>query len=203
MSVPAGNDPFSGTNTKNILQHILSPKVVDTGSGAHAVKLDMINIDNVYASGNFYVNGTPINTSPPVPSVTVAIPLTTQLTSLAVSGGSVDVSTSISLTAGKFYSVSGYLTIQYTDAAIPFTGSDLHILLRSVSTTNRTVLSSSTLTTTPTTVAGEKRILISGMIRGGTPTSNLELTLTLSGPEAAYASGIVCGFTYLTVLQVA
>lgn len=54
MSVTPGNDPFSGSNTKNILQHLISPKIVDTGSGAHAVKIDMINLDNVYASGRFY-----------------------------------------------------------------------------------------------------------------------------------------------------
>lgn len=51
MSVTPGNDPFSGTNTKNILQHVLSPKIVDTGGGAYAVQLDLINIDNIYLSG--------------------------------------------------------------------------------------------------------------------------------------------------------
>jgi hypothetical protein len=50
MSVPAGNDPFSGSNTRNILQHILSPKIVDTGSGAHAVSIDLINVDHIYLS---------------------------------------------------------------------------------------------------------------------------------------------------------
>lgn len=51
MSVSPGNDPFSGSNTKNILQHIISPKIVDTGSGAHAVKTDLINMDGIYAQG--------------------------------------------------------------------------------------------------------------------------------------------------------
>ena len=50
MSVPAGNDPFSGSNTRNILQHIISPKIVDAGSGAHVVKTDLINIDHIYSS---------------------------------------------------------------------------------------------------------------------------------------------------------
>lgn len=50
MSVTPGNDPFSGSNTRNILQHIISPKIVDTGSGAHSVKTDLINIDNAYTS---------------------------------------------------------------------------------------------------------------------------------------------------------
>lgn len=51
MSVQAGNDPFSGTNTKNILQHIISPKIVDDGSGGYAVKTDLINVDGIFAKG--------------------------------------------------------------------------------------------------------------------------------------------------------
>jgi hypothetical protein len=43
-----GNDPFSGTNTRNILQHIISPKIVSDGSTGYAVKTDLINIDNAY-----------------------------------------------------------------------------------------------------------------------------------------------------------
>lgn len=60
MSVTPGNDPFSGSNTKNILQHIISPKVVNTGSGAHSVKTDLINIDHIYSSmrGTVTANGT-------------------------------------------------------------------------------------------------------------------------------------------------
>ena len=49
-----GNDPFSGSNTRNLLQHIISPKIVSDGSSGYAVKTDLINIDNVYASGRFY-----------------------------------------------------------------------------------------------------------------------------------------------------
>jgi hypothetical protein len=47
MATP-GNDPFSGTTTRDLLQHIISPKIVSDGSTGYAVKTDLINIDNVY-----------------------------------------------------------------------------------------------------------------------------------------------------------
>lgn len=49
-----GNDPFSGSNTRNLLQHIISPKIVSDGSSGYGVKTDLINIDNVYISGRFF-----------------------------------------------------------------------------------------------------------------------------------------------------
>ena len=56
MSTGPGHDPFSGSNTRNILLHIVSPKIVNDGSGGYTVKTDLINIDNVYATG--FVGGT-------------------------------------------------------------------------------------------------------------------------------------------------
>lgn len=50
MTTP-GNDPFSGTNTRNILQHIISPKIVSDGSTGYAVNTDLINVDGIYAKG--------------------------------------------------------------------------------------------------------------------------------------------------------
>lgn len=55
MATP-GNDPFSGTNTRNILQHIISPKVVSDGSSGYAVKTDLINVDNAYTKGTIYTS---------------------------------------------------------------------------------------------------------------------------------------------------
>lgn len=49
MTTP-GNDPFSGTNTRNILQHIISPKIVSDGSTGYAVKTDVINVDHIYSN---------------------------------------------------------------------------------------------------------------------------------------------------------
>jgi hypothetical protein len=41
-------DPFANTTTvKNILQHIISPKIVSNGSGGYVTKTDIINIDNI------------------------------------------------------------------------------------------------------------------------------------------------------------
>jgi len=51
-----GTDPFSGTTTRNILQHIISPKVVSDGVFGYVVKTDLINIDNAYINNNLYVD---------------------------------------------------------------------------------------------------------------------------------------------------
>ena len=41
-------DPFANTVTvKNILQHIISPKIVSDGSGGYVTKTDLANIDNI------------------------------------------------------------------------------------------------------------------------------------------------------------
>lgn len=44
------SDPFANTTTvKNILQHVLSPKIVSNGSGGYVTKTDLVNIDTVNA----------------------------------------------------------------------------------------------------------------------------------------------------------
>ena len=41
-------DPFANTVTvKNILNHIISPKIVKDGSGGYTTKTDLVNIDNI------------------------------------------------------------------------------------------------------------------------------------------------------------
>lgn len=50
MTTP-GNDPFSGTTTRDLLQHVISPKIVSDGSSGYAVKTDLINVDGIYAKG--------------------------------------------------------------------------------------------------------------------------------------------------------
>jgi hypothetical protein len=52
-----GNDPFSGSNTRNLLQHLVSPKIVENGSGGYQVRVDLTNVDNIYASGTIYGGG--------------------------------------------------------------------------------------------------------------------------------------------------
>ena len=54
-----GVDPFSGTNTRNLLKHVFAPKIVSSGSD-YQVKLDMLNVDNVYISGTVQGQNVPI-----------------------------------------------------------------------------------------------------------------------------------------------
>lgn len=43
------SDPLAGTSTRNILQHILSPKLVGPTGGTYSVKTDLINIHTLTA----------------------------------------------------------------------------------------------------------------------------------------------------------
>jgi hypothetical protein len=49
-----GTDPFSGTNTRNLLKHVFAPKIVDGTSGGYDVKIDMLNVDNIYITGDVF-----------------------------------------------------------------------------------------------------------------------------------------------------
>jgi hypothetical protein len=49
-----GNDPFSNTNSRNVLKHLISPKVVSQLAGGYVVKTDLINVDNIYITGGIY-----------------------------------------------------------------------------------------------------------------------------------------------------
>ena len=40
-------------STQNIIQGIVSPKVVSDGTGGYQVKTDIVNVDNVTVSGSF------------------------------------------------------------------------------------------------------------------------------------------------------
>lgn len=44
------SDPYAGTTTRNVLQHIISPKIVGATGGSYSVKTDLINIDTVNTS---------------------------------------------------------------------------------------------------------------------------------------------------------
>lgn len=60
MPVP-GNDPFSNSSVQNVLQHTISPKIVTDGSSGYTVKTDLINVDNIYVTGNVYSNNVPLS----------------------------------------------------------------------------------------------------------------------------------------------
>jgi hypothetical protein len=208
-----GNDPFSGTNTRNLLQHIISPKVVTDGSSGYAVKTDLINVDNVYLTGGIYgpsgavysATGATGPSGPPglttTPSVTNVVTLTSTFNTLAGTGGtSSSLDMGVSLTAGKWYSVSGYIII--SPVAGTFTGSDFYFALTSDGIPNRTQLISSTLSVTPTSSNNIKIVLISGLIRAGTGSTKLVGFMTLSGPESLYLSAATCTLNYLSVWQI-
>lgn len=56
-------DPFANTTTvKNILQHVISPKIVKDGNGGYVTKTDLVNVHNlVFSSVDRTVLSTPEN----------------------------------------------------------------------------------------------------------------------------------------------
>jgi len=56
MATP-GSDPFSGTNSRNILQHMISPKLLANSTGGYDAKVDLINVDNLYVTGDGVESG--------------------------------------------------------------------------------------------------------------------------------------------------
>jgi len=48
----ASSDPFSGTNTRNLLQHVFSPKLVQNVTGGYDVKVDVLNVDRINITGD-------------------------------------------------------------------------------------------------------------------------------------------------------
>jgi hypothetical protein len=114
----SGNDPFSGTNTRNLLEHVFSPKIVQgvTGPsvGGYDVRLDLINIDNIYTTGTIYGPSGPISggagttgyTGPtgPTGSMPPVIPLTITPSpgTLTPSDDAIFLSNSISCPAGTY-----------------------------------------------------------------------------------------------------
>ena len=135
MATP-GNDPFSGSNTRNLLQHVFSPKIVQgvTGAsiGGYDVRVDLINIDNIYTTGTIYGPSGPISggpTGPTGPGYTgstgptgpngigvgiTGITGTVGTLSNAVAGGNIFFPLSSSLIPGKAYLVSAVLSITPT-----------------------------------------------------------------------------------------
>ena len=138
-----GNDPFSGSNTRNLLQHVFSPKIVQgvTGAsiGGYDVRLDMINVDNIYTTGTIYGPSGPISgggatgatgpTGPTGPGYTgstgptgpnglgVGITGITGTVGVLTAGGAVGyiyIPLSSSLIPGKAYLVSAVLNITPT-----------------------------------------------------------------------------------------
>jgi hypothetical protein len=52
----SSSDPFSGTNTRNLLQHVFSPKITGTTNAGYNVKVDLVNIDKIATSGDITIS---------------------------------------------------------------------------------------------------------------------------------------------------
>lgn len=48
----SSSDPFSGTNTRDLLKHVFSPKIVGTTNGGYNVKVDILNVDRINITGD-------------------------------------------------------------------------------------------------------------------------------------------------------
>lgn len=73
------NDPFSGTNTRNILEHLISTKIVGATGGGYQVKTDLINVDNIYITGEIFG---------PTGGNTIVSPTPIYLNSITIAGSS-------------------------------------------------------------------------------------------------------------------
>ena len=117
MSGP-GNDPFSGSSIQNVLQHTISPKIVTDGSGGYTVKADLINVDNLYVTGDVYRNGSSINRY-----ISILPTTTTTNSPVSIEGGSVAIgeesgdtthgafTTSVGSGAGQTFQENGAVAI--------------------------------------------------------------------------------------------
>jgi len=107
-------DPFENTTTvKNILQHVISPKVVSDGASGYIVRTDLVHVHNL-----IFEKGTPTEDG------TSAHPFTTQCGSVNLSGASVTVYHSrVTLTSIVFATIiSGSSSISIS-RVIPAVGS--------------------------------------------------------------------------------
>lgn len=107
-------DAFENTTTvKNILQHVISPKVVSDGASGYIVRTDLVHVHNL-----IFEKGTPTEDG------TSAHPFTTQCGSVNLSGASVTVYHSrVTLTSIVFATIiSGSSSISIS-RVIPAVGS--------------------------------------------------------------------------------
>lgn len=98
-------DPFSSTTTRNLLQHIVSPKLVSDGSTGVVARTDLINVDDLRMSGKVIL---PTTTSSFTVCNSSAIPTNRGDSAIAIGNGAG--TTSQSLQAIAIGSLSGYLS---------------------------------------------------------------------------------------------
>ena len=96
-----GNDPFSTSNNRNLLQHIFSPKIVTSPTG-FVPKVDMINVDNVYLTGTANNATGVIGAFPPTTTSTYSTHA-----QFSTSSSSVEITIPNTLAVGNYYVTIG------------------------------------------------------------------------------------------------
>jgi hypothetical protein len=199
-----GNDPFSNTNSRNVLKHLISPKVVSQLAGGYVVKTDLINVDNLYLTGGIYgptgavysATGATGPSGPSGPSGTLSAPnsyffnsvTSAPSANLKIAGGGVTsvYTSNIPLTAGKWYLVSGTLSIT---VGTPFvTSSVLTMFVTDNGTGGGNTVPIQPILATPTTSTSSFYIPISGVFKASSDATFLVITFASSVAEAAYSN---------------
>jgi hypothetical protein len=105
-------DPFANTTTvKNILQHIISPKIVSDGNGGYVTRTDLVNVDNLLFTTKASTAGTGQN------------PLTSQCGSVTVTGTSIIIYHSRVTGSSIIFAVPQASLGVYVTSVIPTSGS--------------------------------------------------------------------------------
>ena len=110
-------------STENILQGIISPKVVSDGSGGYVAKADIVNIDRIEATGNIVTDGSIATTGGISSSTSVTAPdvvtdsigngsnLQVNGTINGVDGGRLTLGADLDLNGHSLYTHAGQITI--------------------------------------------------------------------------------------------
>jgi hypothetical protein len=198
-----GNDPFSNTTNRNVLQHLISPKVVNGSGGGYVVKTDLINVDNLYLTGGIYgptgaVYSATGPTGPTGPAGSLSAPnsylfppsfTTAPTTNLQSAGGGVSstYTSTIPLTRAKWYFITGIIAIQ---PGIAFVNSS--ILTIEISSDGTSGGGSSfyaqNISATPTSSTASIYCPISGILRTNNDANFLTITFRSSVAEPAYSN---------------
>lgn len=107
------SDPYVGTTTRNLLQHIISPKIVGATGGTYSVSTDIINVDNVFTTGMIRAGTSGAGDMQSSSAFTLYNPLNTSLVNGRLTSGS-----------GNLY-VQGNTSIQFGKIGTAVTNTQL------------------------------------------------------------------------------
>ena len=120
------SDPFANTTTvKNILQHVLSPKIVRDGSGGYTTKVDLVNVDRVVLND-------------PRGSGTISDPFTGQCGSVTIGSGENQISVfATGLTANSVVFAVNAVNDEPGVESVGIDGANTHFIIRLRDPTSR------------------------------------------------------------------